>query len=173
MRSASVRVGLTRRRKSERKVTRMVVIIVLVFVLCWLPFFITNIVNLIHIIPENNTTAAVYFFLVILTYVNSCANPILYGFLSDNFKQSFQKVLCFHKPNDYGTTGWVGGGRSASQENHNPVLPRNPTQNGKIQCIQVLCKQYISLNCKANISHFTAGILKRRVETEGDTIIVL
>ncbi|XP_031168628.1 somatostatin receptor type 5-like isoform X1 [Sander lucioperca] len=136
VRSASVRVGLTRRRKSERKVTRMVVIIVLVFVLCWLPFFITNIVNLIHIIPENNTTAAVYFFLVILTYVNSCANPILYGFLSDNFKQSFQKVLCFHKPNDYGTTGWVGGGRSASQENHNPVLPRNPTQNGKIQCIQ-------------------------------------
>ncbi|XP_032394331.1 somatostatin receptor type 5 isoform X3 [Etheostoma spectabile] len=136
VRSASMRVGLTKRRKSERKVTRMVVIIVLVFVLCWLPFFITNIVNLIHIIPENNTTADVYFFLVILTYVNSCANPILYGFLSDNFKQSFQKVLCFHKPNDYGTTGRVGGGRSASQENHNPVSPRNPTQNGKIQCIQ-------------------------------------
>ncbi|XP_032394330.1 somatostatin receptor type 5 isoform X2 [Etheostoma spectabile] len=143
VRSASMRVGLTKRRKSERKVTRMVVIIVLVFVLCWLPFFITNIVNLIHIIPENNTTADVYFFLVILTYVNSCANPILYGFLSDNFKQSFQKVLCFHKPNDYGTTGRVGGGRSASQENHNPVSPRNPTQNGKIQCIQPVMMEVI------------------------------
>nr|XP_020471991.1 somatostatin receptor type 5-like [Monopterus albus] len=108
MRSASVRAGLTKRRRSERKVTRMVVIIVLVFVLCWLPFFIANIVNLIHTIPENSTTAAVYFFLVILTYVNSCANPVLYGFLSDNFKQSFQKVLCFHKAKGVGTLHKMG-----------------------------------------------------------------
>ncbi|XP_039979419.1 somatostatin receptor type 5-like [Xiphias gladius] len=113
VRSAGVRAGLTKRRKSERKVTRMVVIIVLVFVLCWLPFFITNIVNLIYIIPESETSATVYFFLVILTYVNSCANPILYGFLSDNFKQSFQKVLCFHKPNGVGTTDQMGGRKTA------------------------------------------------------------
>uniref|UniRef100_A0A673AJK8 Somatostatin receptor type 5-like n=1 Tax=Sphaeramia orbicularis TaxID=375764 RepID=A0A673AJK8_9TELE len=104
VRSAGVRAGLTKRRKSERKVTRMVVIIVLVFVLCWLPFFTMNIVNLVHIIPENNVTTAIYFFLVILTYVNSCANPFLYGFLSENFKQSFQKVLCLIKANAVNTT---------------------------------------------------------------------
>ncbi|XP_035035518.1 somatostatin receptor type 5 isoform X2 [Hippoglossus stenolepis] len=104
VRSAGVRAGLTKRRRSERKVTRMVVIIVLVFVLCWLPFFTANLVNLVYIIPESNSTVTVYFFLVILTYVNSCANPILYGFLSDNFKQSFQKVLCFYKPNGVSTT---------------------------------------------------------------------
>ncbi|XP_045898746.1 somatostatin receptor type 5-like isoform X1 [Micropterus dolomieu] len=137
VRSASVRAGLTRRRRSERKVTRMVVIIVLVFVLCWLPFFTTNIVNLIHIIPENKTTAAVYFFLVILTYVNSCANPVLYGFLSDNFKQSFQKVLCVHKPNGADTTDQMGSKKKEPKENHNPILsPRNHTQNGKMQITQ-------------------------------------
>ncbi|XP_049416421.1 somatostatin receptor type 5-like isoform X1 [Epinephelus fuscoguttatus] len=137
VRSAGARAGLTKRRKSERKVTRMVVIIVLVFVLCWMPFYTTNIVNLFHTIPENNTTAAVYFFLVILTYVNSCANPVLYGFLSDNFKQSFQKVLCFHKPNGVGTTGQVGRRQTSPKENHNPVVsPRNPAQNGKPQSIQ-------------------------------------
>ncbi|XP_040918591.1 somatostatin receptor type 5-like [Toxotes jaculatrix] len=113
VRSAGVRAGLTKRRKSERKVTRMVVIIVLVFVFCWLPFFITNIVNLFYIIPESKTTATVYFFLVILTYVNSCANPILYGFLSDNFKQGFQKVLCFHKPNGVTTADQMGGRQTA------------------------------------------------------------
>lgn len=99
VRSAGVRAGLNKRRKSERKVTRMVVIIVLVFVICWLPFYTTNMVNLVHIIPENETMAAVYFSLVILTYVNSCANPVLYGFLSDNFRQSFLKALCLHKKN--------------------------------------------------------------------------
>ncbi|XP_029945014.1 somatostatin receptor type 5 [Salarias fasciatus] len=98
VRSAGVRAGVTKKRKSERKVTRMVVIIVLVFVLCWLPFFTANIVNLIYIIPETKITAAIYFSLVILTYVSSCANPFLYGFLSDNFRESFRKALCFHKP---------------------------------------------------------------------------
>ncbi|KAM6905002.1 somatostatin receptor type 5-like [Xenentodon cancila] len=98
VKSAGVRAGLKKRRKSERKVTRMVVIIVLVFVLCWLPFFTTNLVNLVYVIPE--ASAVVYFTLVILTYVNSCANPVLYGFLSDNLKQSFKQALCFHKPND-------------------------------------------------------------------------
>lgn len=97
VRSARERAGLTRRRKSERKVTRMVVIIVLVFVLCWLPFYTTNIVNLIYTIPETNTAANIYFSMVILTYVNSCANPFLYAFLSKNFKESFEKVLCFRK----------------------------------------------------------------------------
>lgn len=72
----------------------MVVVIVVVFVLCWLPFFIINIVNLVVIIPESSATAGIYFFAVILSYANSCANPVLYGFLSDNFKQSFRKVGC-------------------------------------------------------------------------------
>ncbi|XP_076004170.1 somatostatin-like receptor F_48D10.1 [Genypterus blacodes] len=94
VKSSGVRAGFTKRRRSERKVTRMVVVIVVVFVLCWLPFFIINMVNLVVIIPESSVTAGIYFFAVILSYVNSCANPLLYGFLSDNFKQSFRKVLC-------------------------------------------------------------------------------
>ncbi|XP_072318943.1 somatostatin-like receptor F_48D10.1 [Eucyclogobius newberryi] len=94
VKSSSARAGVTKRRRSERKVTRMVVVIVVVFVLCWLPFFIINIVNLVVIIPESSATAGIYFFAVILSYANSCANPVLYGFLSDNFKQSFRKVLC-------------------------------------------------------------------------------
>lgn len=119
VKSAGVRAGLKKRRRSERKVTRMVVIIVLVFVLCWLPFFTTNLVNLVYVIPETETTAAVYFSLVILTYVNSCANPVLYGFLSDNLKQSFKKALCFHKPNDINASMNMTEGREiAPKVNH-------------------------------------------------------
>ncbi|XP_059896641.1 somatostatin receptor type 5-like [Gadus macrocephalus] len=117
VRSSSMRAGLTTRRQSERKVTRMVVIIVVVFVMCWLPFFITNIVNLVHIIPENSVSAVFYFFSVILTYVNSCANPFLYGFLSDNFKQSFRKVLCLQKGNGLDTTIQSGGTQAAIKKN--------------------------------------------------------
>ncbi|XP_034095155.1 somatostatin-like receptor F_48D10.1 isoform X1 [Gymnodraco acuticeps] len=93
IKSSGVRAGFTKRRRTERKVTRMVVVIVVVFVLCWLPFFIINIVNLVAIIPESSVSAGIYFFAVSLSYANSCANPVLYGFLSDNFRQSFRKVL--------------------------------------------------------------------------------
>lgn len=132
VRSASVRVGLTRRRRSERRVTFMVVTIVLVFILCWLPFFTTNIVNLIDIIPETNQT--LYFFLVILTYVNSCANPFLYGFLS-NFRQSFEKVLCFHKSGNDARRANRAGCQNPPGDAKSPIVMAQcgEEQNGQVQ----------------------------------------
>ncbi|KAM6904831.1 somatostatin receptor type 5 [Xenentodon cancila] len=82
----------TKRRKSERKVTRMVVIVVAVFVFCWLPFYALNIINLLVSLPSEYQ--GLYYFVVVLGYANSCANPIVYGFLSDNFKRGFRKALC-------------------------------------------------------------------------------
>ncbi|XP_071752227.1 somatostatin receptor type 5 [Centroberyx gerrardi] len=82
----------TKRRKSERKVTRMVVIVVAVFVFCWLPFYALNIINLLVSLPSEYQ--GIYYFVIVLGYANSCANPIVYGFLSDNFKRGFRKALC-------------------------------------------------------------------------------
>lgn len=87
-----VRSTSIRRRKSEKKITKMVVIVVAVFVFCWLPFYILNIVNLLVLLPGE--FRGLYYFVVVLSYANSCANPILYGFLSDNFKRGFRKALC-------------------------------------------------------------------------------
>ncbi|KAL2101385.1 hypothetical protein ACEWY4_003146 [Coilia grayii] len=82
----------TKRRKSERKVTRMVVIVVAAFVLCWLPFYALNILNLVVELPREHK--GLYYLAVVLQYANSCANPIIYGFMSDNFKRGFRKALC-------------------------------------------------------------------------------
>ncbi|KAF7221115.1 transcript variant X2 [Nothobranchius furzeri] len=125
VKSAGARAGLTRRRRSERKVTRMVVVIVVVFFLCWMPFYTANIVNLIYVIPETQITAAIYFSLVILPYVNSCANPVLYGFLSDNFKQSIQKALCFKRTFATAGTDPTGGQENAAKSVQMEII-RNP-----------------------------------------------
>ncbi|XP_076838983.1 somatostatin receptor type 5-like [Brachyhypopomus gauderio] len=94
IRSSSKKVHATsaKRRKSERKVTRMVVIVVAVFVFCWLPFYALNIINLI--VDPPGELQGLYYFVVVLSYANSCANPIVYSFLSDNFKRGFRKALC-------------------------------------------------------------------------------
>ncbi|XP_048205358.1 somatostatin receptor type 3 [Perognathus longimembris pacificus] len=82
-----------RRRRSERRVTRMVVAVVALFVLCWMPFYVLNIVNVVCPLPEGPAFFGLYFLVVALPYANSCANPVLYGFLSYRFKQGFRRVL--------------------------------------------------------------------------------
>ncbi|MCI4393978.1 hypothetical protein PGIGA_G00163390 [Pangasianodon gigas] len=136
VKASGARTGFGRRRRSERKVTRMVVVIVVAFVLCWLPFYMINIVNLIFILPENSVTVGVYFFSVILTYANSCANPILYGFLSDNFRQSFRKVLCVRRANGV-EDGEPSAPRTDKTSAFDGFLPvRNDHFNGHVQSSQ-------------------------------------
>ncbi|MEQ2206866.1 Somatostatin receptor type 2 [Xenoophorus captivus] len=88
---------IIKRKRSERKVTRMVSIVVAVFVLCWLPFYIFNVTSVTSSIMPTSAVKTSFDFVVALAYGNSCANPILYAFLSDNFKKSFQNVLCLKK----------------------------------------------------------------------------
>ncbi|CAJ1081187.1 somatostatin receptor type 2-like [Xyrichtys novacula] len=97
VKSSSLRVGSTKRKRSERKVTRMVSIVVVVFVLCWLPFYIFNVTSVTSSIKPTSAVKSTFDFVVVLGYANSCANPILYAFLSDNFKKSFQNVLSLKK----------------------------------------------------------------------------
>ncbi|XP_066490293.1 somatostatin receptor type 3 [Tiliqua scincoides] len=86
-----VRALTAKRKRSEKRVTRMVVAVVAVFVLCWLPFYVLNIINVIW--PAEQTFFGIYFLVVVLPYANSCANPIIYGFLSYRFKQGFRRAI--------------------------------------------------------------------------------
>ncbi|XP_030631499.1 somatostatin receptor type 2 [Chanos chanos] len=97
VKSSVMRVCSTKRKRSERKVTRMVSIVVVVFVLCWLPFYVFNVTSVTGTVSTTPVLKSIFDFVVVLGYANSCANPILYAFLSDNFKKSFQNVLCLKK----------------------------------------------------------------------------
>lgn len=91
MRAVGLKAGWLQRRRSEKKITRMVLLVVAVFVLCWMPFYIVQLVSVFHRPPDPMVTQL----FVILSYANSGANPILYGFVSDNFRRSFQRIVCF------------------------------------------------------------------------------
>ncbi|XP_054455133.1 somatostatin receptor type 5 [Anoplopoma fimbria] len=79
--------------RMERQVTKMVVAVVVVFGMCWLPFYTFNFCSLYQtgvVLPF----ARAFEFVVLLSYSWSCANPILYVCLSDTFRRHFRTLLC-------------------------------------------------------------------------------
>lgn len=82
------------KRRSHRKVTKLVLTVITVYIFCWLPYWSAQISLITSPIEVCNTRLKVVLFLVVccLSYSNSAINPILYAYLSDNFKKSFLKA---------------------------------------------------------------------------------
>lgn len=82
------------KKRSHRKVTKLVLTVITVYVLCWLPHWISQ-VALVNSAPDTcYTRLEITIFVLVgcLGYSNSAMNPILYAFLSDNFRKSFLKA---------------------------------------------------------------------------------
>ncbi|BFZ17324.1 hypothetical protein BsWGS_20363 [Bradybaena similaris] len=80
--------------RAKKRVTRMVVIVVIIFALCWLPIQICLFLQHIIGMEVDVTMASATIVANCLAYMNSCVNPILYAFLSGNFRRSFRRFLC-------------------------------------------------------------------------------
>lgn len=64
-------------------------IIMGVFLLCWMPFFVMNLVEAFcKCVP-----VVMFKILTWLGYVNSCLNPIIYSIFNKEFRNAFRKIL--------------------------------------------------------------------------------
>lgn len=90
------------KRRSHRKVTKLVLTVITVYILCWLPYWISQVALISSPGKMCSTRLEVTVFILVgcLGYSNSAINPILYAYLSDNFKKSFLKACTCAKSRD-------------------------------------------------------------------------
>lgn len=85
-------------KRRQRKTNLMLFMIALIFALCWLPI---NVINIIadfstDLYTENVAIFQPSFVVAHLIAMSSAvANPILYGFLNENFRSEFRSIFMF------------------------------------------------------------------------------
>ncbi|XP_078345960.1 rhodopsin, GQ-coupled-like [Oculina patagonica] len=74
------------------KVTKLLLVVVCVFVACWTPHIIVNLMNGFGIIqPIPRILDAISTFLM---FLSSSCNPFIYGLMNKKFRKGFRAVLC-------------------------------------------------------------------------------
>ncbi|XP_059491080.1 allatostatin-A receptor-like [Neocloeon triangulifer] len=80
-------------RRGKKRVTRMVVVVVATFAICWCPIQIILVMKSLEMYEISAFGIMVQIISHVLAYMNSCVNPILYAYLSENFRKAFRKVI--------------------------------------------------------------------------------
>ncbi|CAM1321194.1 Uncharacterised protein g7711 [Pycnogonum litorale] len=85
---------------SLKQVIKMLVAVVVLFIVCWTPILITNLLTSYQYLPELNEgyTKPMRTAFHLMAYFNSCINPIVYGFMSKNFRLSFRNAFMMMFP---------------------------------------------------------------------------
>lgn len=79
----------------HKKVTRLVLAVVVVYMFCWLPYWVGQVTLVLQSDRMCSSRLEVLLFVAAgcLGYLNSAINPVLYAYLSDNFRKSLVKTF--------------------------------------------------------------------------------
>lgn len=76
-------------KRSQKRVTVMVLSVITAFVVSWLPYWVYQGL----LIFSDFTLKSLFSFLTILNYANSALNPLLYAFLSQTFRKNLDNLM--------------------------------------------------------------------------------
>ncbi|XP_023333494.1 protein trapped in endoderm-1 [Eurytemora carolleeae] len=78
-------------KKEDLRMTKMMLIIFLSFLICFLPLMLVNVIDDEMAVPTLHVVASV------LAWMSSVINPFIYAFKNRQYKQAFKKLLCVYQ----------------------------------------------------------------------------
>ncbi|XP_047654961.1 cholecystokinin receptor type A [Phacochoerus africanus] len=95
---------------AKKRVIRMLVVIVILFFLCWMPIFSANAWRAFDAASaERRLSGTPISFILLLSYTSSCVNPIIYCFMNQRFRLGFLATFpCCPNPGPPGARGELG-----------------------------------------------------------------
>ncbi|XP_055588424.1 allatostatin-A receptor-like [Uranotaenia lowii] len=113
--------------KSKKRVTRLVVVVVAAFASLWFPIQVILVLKSVGVfVADTYFKISLQIFSHVLAYTSSCINPLLYAFLSDNFRKAFRKIV------------YCGPGSRRQGSNRHMPLPTKTTRTGSCQGQDIL-----------------------------------
>ncbi|XP_055075469.1 gonadotropin releasing hormone receptor 1 [Misgurnus anguillicaudatus] len=90
--------------KARMKTLKMTIIIVASFVVCWTPYYLLGIwywfqPRMLKVMPEY-----IHHALFVFGNLNTCCDPVIYGFFTPSFRADIASCLCRRNPNTSPTT---------------------------------------------------------------------
>ncbi|KAB1282565.1 Cholecystokinin receptor type A [Camelus dromedarius] len=95
---------------AKKRVIRMLMVIVVLFFLCWMPIFSANAWRAYDTASaERRLSGTPISFILLLSYTSSCVNPIIYCFMNKRFRLGFMATFpCCPNPSPPGARGDAG-----------------------------------------------------------------
>ncbi|KAI0238031.1 Allatostatin-A receptor, partial [Lamellibrachia satsuma] len=94
----------TKSQHKKRQASRLIILVVVIFALFWLPVHIHLLVAYFGKLPDSAAYQGISVMWNCLAYFNSCVNPIIYNFASQEFRERFRKVICCRRAAAGGST---------------------------------------------------------------------
>lgn len=141
------------KRRSHRKVTKLVLTVITVYIFCWMPYWVAQVSLITSPVEMCSTRLKVTLFLFVgwLAYSNSAINPILYAYLSDNFKKSFLKACTCAATKDVNAQLKVensgGGGVGMKKLRHTSESTQPSTTRYQKTCTELTTTMTTTTGC--------------------------
>jgi G protein-coupled receptor 103 len=85
------------RLKLKRKAIKMLITVVFIFIICWSPLLLFNVIANANHVPANVNSLNWRSFLQCLALSSTCWNPLVYAFMNEKFRKAFKTHLSCRK----------------------------------------------------------------------------
>lgn len=81
-----------RKLKRQRKVIFSLILVILIFLICWYPLYTMNAIT--YYCPYCEIAPEYFHFAIILSHMSSAVNPFIYTYTMPGFKDAFRSIIC-------------------------------------------------------------------------------